>query len=443
MIPLDSLTPLDVIRCWPRGRRLAGLVSAGFHPRWARWSVIGEPAESIEVPPDPERVGEALGELDACHRLAESQETIFSRGWIVELRYELARVFEPTSLGRAIDEPVMVLHRCPGALVYDHLESRWHRMGSMRVPEFRQQSGADHAGLASGRSLAGAEEYGRAVERALEYISAGDAYQANVSHAITGEIVGSWRELASTKLAALCPWYGAYIETSPGRATLSCSPELLIEHNSRTRSVTTRPIKGTRASSVDPGILRRSDKDGAELAMIVDLMRNDLGRVCQAGTIHVASHRDIEHHGYDASRGQQGVWHSVSTVEGTLGRGASLSDLLRACFPAGSITGAPKIRAMQIIEELESRTRGAYCGSVGFVSETGHAAFNVGIRTATLRAGCGARRDGTFEYPVGAGIVAQSEPASEWEETLHKAAGMMEGVAPSPENECDEAPSFF
>ena len=150
--------------------------------------------------------------------------------------------------------------------------------------------------------------------------------------------------------------------------------------------------------------------------MIVDLMRNDLGRVCEYRSVRVERAREIEAHA--------GVIHGVATVSGRLRDGIGHADLLRATFPPGSVTGAPKVRAMQIIDELEPSRRGPYCGSVGFVSDCGNACWNVAIRTATLTCEAGSDAEsarGVLDYSVGAGIVADSDPEAEWEETLSKA----------------------
>ncbi len=159
--------------------------------------------------------------------------------------------------------------------------------------------------------------------------------------------------------------------------------------------------------------LTASAKDQAELNMIVDLERNDLGRVCKIGSVKVTETRSIEEH--------PTVLHGVATIEGVLRDDATFADLLRATFPGGSITGAPKIRAMQIIDELETVRRGAYCGAVGYLDADGTMQFNVAIRTMLIKGGMA-------HIPVGGGIVADSDPEAEYEETLVKAKAMFEAV---------------
>jgi para-aminobenzoate synthetase component 1 len=154
-------------------------------------------------------------------------------------------------------------------------------------------------------------------------------------------------------------------------------------------------------------------KDAAELNMIVDLERNDLGRICRIGTVKVTQPRTIEAH--------PTVYHGVATVEGVLPENVSFVDLLRATFPGGSVTGAPKIRAMQIIEELEPVRRGPYCGAIGYLDSDGTIEFNVAIRTMIATAG-------QIHVPVGGGIVADSDPAAEYDETLVKARAMFDAL---------------
>lgn len=285
------------------------------------------------------------------------------------------------------------------------------------------------------RSQMGRDAYESAVARVLEYIRGGDIYQANLSHRLRGEFSGSARDFFGAFMGEVGPWYGGYIETPDRhgnrRVMASASPELFLGVEGASGRVVTRPMKGTRPVGAGAGALRDSAKDRAELAMIIDLMRNDLGRVCRFGSVRVEEERAIERHGGS-------VWQGVASVSGVLREGAGIGDLLRATFPGGSVTGAPKIRAMQIIEELEPAPRGPYCGAFGYISDCGNAALAMSIRTALISGapGGGAARDeiagGVLDYPVGAGIVADSEPRLEWEETLAKAAILERmGEAPS------------
>jgi para-aminobenzoate synthetase/4-amino-4-deoxychorismate lyase len=209
------------------------------------------------------------------------------------------------------------------------------------------------------------------------------------------------------------PRYGAYLETK-SHALVSMSPELFIEVDRLAGRVITRPIKGTRAFHEDPRELLASGKDAAELHMIVDLMRNDLGRIAIPGGVRVTASRKVESH--------ETVHHCVAEIEAILRPNLSVVEMLRATFPPGSITGAPKVRAMQVIDELEPVARGPYCGTVGLISPTA-VTLNVAIRTIALH-----HTDadsGTLRYSAGCGIVAESQPRHEYEESLHKCAVLL------------------
>lgn len=258
--------------------------------------------------------------------------------------------------------------------------------------------------------------YIAAVARAIEYIRAGDVFQVNLSHRFSA-ILESPR-LVYDRLRALSPAaHGAFLDYGDF-ALLSNSPELFLRVTPQ-RRVITRPIKGTRPRS--PGmeaLLRDSPKDQAELNMIVDLERNDLGRVCEFGSVKVTQARVIEAH--------PTIYHGVATIEGVLREEARFSDLLAAMFPSGSVTGAPKIRAMQIIDEIEGLCRGPYCGAIGYLASDGSMEFNVAIRTMIAKAGW-------IHIPVGGGVVADSDPQQEYEETLVKAQAMFAAVGISAE----------
>jgi len=199
-------------------------------------------------------------------------------------------------------------------------------------------------------------------------------------------------------------------------AVLSSSPERFLRYEPRGRLIETRPIKGTRPRGRDgaedralAAALEASEKDRAENLMIVDLERSDLGRVAEIGSVVVPRLWQLESYAT--------VHHLTSTVRARLGADCDIVDLLRATFPGGSITGAPKIRAMQIIDELEPVARGVYTGAIGYIRFDGSMDLNVAIRTMVLK-------DGLASFHVGGGIVADSDPAMEYEETLHKGAGM-------------------
>jgi len=261
------------------------------------------------------------------------------------------------------------------------------------------------------------QSYMEAVARAREYILSGDIFEVNLSQCFRTRFAGpSWQLYERLRRHNPAP-YAAYL-TSPHGDVLSSSPELFLSVTDA--AVITRPIKGTIArgrtaisDAAAAEALASSEKDNAELAMIIDLERNDLGRVCSYGSVKVVERARVE----TFSR----VHHLVSTVEGRLKRGVDLWQLMRATFPGGSITGAPKVRAMQIIDELEPCRRGVYTGSVGYLLPGGRAELNIAIRTMVFR-------DGDVSLQVGGAVTADSDPLAEYEETLAKALGMVDAL---------------
>ena len=263
------------------------------------------------------------------------------------------------------------------------------------------------------------EDFVRSVERAKEWIAAGDIYQVNLAQAFEAEVCGEgsllalYETLREATPAPMAAWMAL-----GGKEILSTSPELFLKISGR--GIETRPIKGTRPRFRDSDEDRRSavelqtsPKEISELVMITDLLRNDLGQVCEFGSVEVSRMLELE------SLAQ--VHHLVSTVRGNLCPEQDALSALAACFPGGSITGAPKKRAMEIIQELEQRPRGVYCGAIGWLGFNGESEFNIAIRTLV--------RDGEkLSYQVGAGIVADSIPEQEFQETLHKAEGIRLGV---------------
>jgi len=276
-----------------------------------------------------------------------------------------------------------------------------------------RRSGAETArvGLRSTFSSAG---FVTAVEQAQRYIRAGDIYQANLAQ----------------RLAASCDWSGwevfqrlTAVSPAPFAAYLDCgqfqiasySPELFLRLSGS--HIQTRPIKGTRPRSADPTRdaqltyeLQTSPKEMAELVMITDLLRNDLGRVCEYGSVQVPELVRLERYPQ--------VQHLVSTVEGRLRDGSTHYNALAQCFPGGSVTGAPKIRALEIIDELEPVTRGPYTGCLGYLGFNRESQLSIAIRTAVCKPGC-------IFFHTGAGIVADSQPEAEYEETMAKASGFL------------------
>ncbi len=302
----------------------------------------------------------------------------------------------------------------PEMLIYQHDRQQWWQCGKLaeeigtgavrdEVPEM----GSFTASMTRG-------DYESRVRRIHEYIAAGDIYQVNLTQRFSTKLVGGtlfplYRQLREATPAPLAAW----MELA-GREILSSSPETFLRMSGR--GIETRPIKGTRPRYEDEGEdeasakdLLGSEKENAELIMITDLERNDLGQVCEFGSVRVADMLALER--------LEHVYHLVSTVTGTLRDGVDHLDALRACFPGGSITGAPKKRAMEIVSELESVPRGLYTGAIGYIGFNGESQFNIPIRTLV-------REEGMLQYHVGAGIVADSDPAAEYQETLDKAKGI-------------------
>jgi para-aminobenzoate synthetase component 1 len=371
-------------------------------------------------------------------------ESPFGPGFYGYLSYDLAPHVESSatlSPVRDVSLPDLWFGLYDCVLVLDHLKHEAFLVGSAGSSrEALQEALADGAqGLpAPGRGSPDAravdlrysvsrEAYLEAVARARQYIAAGDIYQVNLSRRLTATLHG---DDPTARLAALylrlrrsnpAP-YAAYIGLADGRAVLSSSPELFLDLSGG--RVVTRPIKGTRPLRPGDDVFNRrmrqellaSAKDRAELVMIVDLERNDLGRLCSYGTVRVTEPRALE--AYAA------VHHTVATVEGRLHDGHDVVDLLRATFPGGSITGAPKVRAMQIIAELEPVRRSVYTGAIGYLGPAtptqpaGRCILNVAIRTLLAVWP-------QVHVQVGGGIVADSQPEAEFDETLDKARAMM------------------
>lgn len=272
------------------------------------------------------------------------------------------------------------------------------------------------------RRLVSSAEHMRRVERCREFIAAGDVYQANLAYRMVADVEGTPEDCYERLRANNPAPYMAFADLERG-ALLSASPELLLEFDGRLAR--TRPIKGTARRSEDPAAdsrareeLLRSEKDRAELAMIVDLERNDLGRVCRPGRVWVEGFPSLESYAR--------VHHLLADVVGEVSSGVDACDLLAALFPGGSITGAPKLRSMEVIAEIEGEARGFYCGSLGFVDTRGQAAFNILIRTGLWRSRSGG---GELGFRVGGGITWLSEPSSEDAETLAKARGWTDVLA--------------
>ena len=363
-----------------------------------------------------------------------------SPGWVGYVGFEMSRQLErlPGTNRNDMGLPALRMGLYDRGVVLDHQE---HRAYAMAANGLRSMWGASESSLSelieAWEASAGVAEasggadaprlvfemdrdyYRWMIRKALGYIAAGDIYQVNLAQRLrfdrAGDPFAAYCRMRRTNPAP----YAAFLHW-PGGAIGSLSPELFLRQ--RGRDVLTSPIKGTRPRTHDEIVdaayrqeLLDSEKDAAELAMIIDLHRNDIGRVCEFGGVRVRDPRRIEAH--------PTVYHTVADIAGRLREEYDGLDLLKACFPAGSISGAPKIRAIEIIDELEPAARGAYSGAVGVLGLDGQMTFNVAIRTVQFYG------DSAAAY-VGGGIVADSDPEEEYEETLAKALGIMRGMRP-------------
>jgi len=391
-------------------------------------------ADPVAVVRTPEAARELLGDHTAPRALPGLPP--FQTGIAGYIGYEWGAALE----GVPCPEPDVLLAQYDWVIAWDHLEARaWlitrgaTQQASSRAAWVRDRLTAptpppplppamrDHPIPAPTPPLSNfaRDEYEAAVARIRDYIGAGDVYQVNLAQRFHAPFAGPGLALYRRLRARNPAPFGGYLEFA-GSTIASISPERFLRIDAATRTVEARPIKGTRprgaTATRDAALaaeLLASEKDRAENVMIVDLLRNDLGKVCRPGSVRVPRLYALESH--------PTVHHLVSTVTGDLADGMDAFDVLRAAFPGGSVTGAPKIRAMEIIAELERAPRGIYCGAIGYISTTGAMDFNIPIRTIVIR-------DGAATFHAGAGIVWDSDPASEYEETLAKACTMIEAL---------------
>lgn len=470
VLPLDADALIDALLHLDASRGAAILDSGGAHePSGARFLIAGfDPFEIVEArgrelrvwsrDGDSTRVEKAsvLDYLDARldglrtpkpHELAHLPA---AAGCIVTLSYELARDFQsPRAFARELDArrgPDAVLSFFDTLVIHDYARGETTVTSATNSPARLKETCDELEGAARERpkksrssarspspeSLASnftREEYLASVASIREHIYAGDIYQANLTQQLTRPLGGATPDDIFLRLRREHPAPFAAFLRQRERTIVSASPERflrveVLEEDEGGRRVEAWPIKGTRprgASAEEDARLRAellaSGKDRAENVMIVDLLRNDLGRVCRYGSIEVAEVCALQEH--------PTLFHLVSKVRGLLRADVSAGDLLRATFPCGSITGAPKIRAMRIIDELETAPRGVSMGAIGYLSFDGALDLNVAIRTMTIDTGCTAR------FNVGGGVVAESDPALEYEESLVKARALLRALGVS------------
>jgi len=346
----------------------------------------------------------------------------FGGGAVGYFGYDLARRYVDLAVSARDDAawPEMAVGIYTWAVVVDHQERRCRLNGDAAAlqcwRDLQQQppSGAKFQVRGAPRSDMSAAAYAQAFQRVQHYLRAGDCYQVNLAQRFCVQGEGDAYALYTTLRRENPAPFAAWLNFPFGQV-LSASPERFLKV--RGRRVETKPIKGTRPRQADPAAdraqaeaLRASAKDRAENLMIVDLLRNDLGKNCTPGSVQVPRLFEIESFAT--------VHHLVSTVSGELAAGHDAIDLLRGCFPGGSITGAPKQRAMEIIEELEPHRRGVYCGTIGYIGFDGDMDTNIAIRTL-------AHSQGRICFAAGGGIVSDSTVAEEYQESLDKAAALL------------------
>ncbi len=459
----DVSTPVGLFPALTQEGPGALLESVERSERWGRYSfVAGEPAAIIVgdehgvevrdvVRPIPIPAGRVAGSpfqalADVASKLRSPrlpELPALTGGLVGMLGYEAASLIDGSPFpGPAPPHPPIALLVVDRAVVFDHWRQRLILIahapsregldgGAAALDELAARvSGPPAIGpeaLSSSPSPIAVDDRDRArftesVGRAREHILAGDIFQAVLSRRTqTPAPDGALPIYRRLRLSNPAPYM--FLVRLPGLELAGSSPEPLVRVDGR--RVTTRPIAGTRPRGADAaeddrleGDLLADPKERAEHAMLVDLARNDLGRVCRPGSVEVTELMAVERF----SR----VMHIVSTVEGDLADGRTALDALAATFPAGTVTGAPKRRAMEIIAEEEEHARGPYAGAVGYLTFSGDLDFCITIRTAVVS-------DGTASVQAGAGIVADSDPDREFEETRAKAAALLTAVAPTVE----------
>ncbi|NJM29128.1 MAG: aminodeoxychorismate synthase component I [Rhizobiales bacterium] len=406
-----------------------------FEVRDGRVSIDGREADGV-----------ALGVIDrllAEHRMPHvTGLPPFQGGFAGYFAYEFGKRLEPgAKLSQApIAIPEVQLHLHDAVIAFDHMQERAFLISTGR-PEHdeakRRKRAAERAdemealiarnplplgarNITDWKSNFTRDEFEKAVARTVEYILDGDIFQANIAQCFSAKVpegfdaFSFYRHLRDRNPAP----FAAYLDCGPLKI-VSSSPERLFNFDGQI--IEARPIKGTRRRDADPSRdatliaeLTSSRKDRAENVMIVDLLRNDLSRVAKPGTVRVPVLCGLETYA--------SVHHLTSVVTAEIRDGKTAGDLIAAAFPGGSITGAPKIRAMEVIEEIERKPRGVYCGSIGWLGFSGHMDLNIAIRTVQFA-------DGVAQIHGGGGITARSNPAEEYDETIAKVARIMEAFA--------------
>jgi|GEM_PF-2238213 len=325
------------------------------------------------------------------HGVVELDGPKFVGGWVGFFTYDFCAELCGVSLRQNLRIPKMVFVWCDK--VYAFEVTKEDGLKSLKSGDFYVRN------FKSGITK---KEYANAFKKIQKFLSDGESYQVNFAQEFIGDFDGDPFALYQA-LYAMNPSQMCFFMEGEWGAVCSNSPERLFSLQNGV--LRTEPIKGTVPASDDPKFLLRDKKSYAELTMIVDLMRNDLARVSKIGSVKVLKHQLLMR--------LKNVWHSYSVIESQLESGKTIRDVFMALLPGGSVTGCPKKRTIGIIDRLENFSRGAYCGSAGYVSTNGNADFNIMIRTATVRGG-------GVSFPSGGGIVADSTCEGEYEETIQK-----------------------
>lgn len=448
----EDWTPEKLFRELHQETGFFWLDSAGGVPELSRYSIIGcHPFARLtlrsgtlwidgkpEVFSDREGVLARIGAILEKYNRKGNDSLPFFGGWVGYFGYEFGGYFEdlPQAPTDDLQLPEMDLAAYDGAYVFDHHQGQAWVTGSganepsgSTIERLRTLLSKD-----SGKTIRGGgtlpsvsflsnlepQAYQHRVERIREYIASGDIYQVNLAHRFQGLFDGQSAELY-LRLRRINPApFAAFLRTSDAEI-LSCSPERFLRWVDN--RIESRPIKGTRPRMAIPSedrlaaeALVRDPKERAELLMIVDLIRNDLGRIACPGSVQVTKLHHLESYAT--------VHHLIGEVQAELPQSYQALEILRATFPGGSVTGAPKIRAMQLIAELESHRRDVFTGAIGYISFHGTADLSIAIRTLV-------RNRDQLAFHVGSGIVWDSIPEQEYQETLHKARGVFNAFDPS------------
>lgn len=390
--------------------------------------------ETTEITRDGKTVKSGADPFELVKQQLQPEQTSaeglpFNGGAIGYFGYDLARRIEtlPVIAEAAEDIPDMAIGIYHWAIIVDHQQQQSYLVGHDLAAARWQALITQFSHLpqppqpvpfkVKGKVEANMDQafYTQAFDRIKQYLKEGDCYQVNLAQRFVAECEGDpWAAYQTLRELNVAP-FSCYLNL-PNVQILSSSPERFLKLSQGV--VETKPIKGTRPRKTDDAedqlqiqSLENSDKDRAENLMIVDLLRNDISKTCQKGSVKVPVIFDVESYAT--------VHHLVSTVTGVLAEDKHALDLLKSCFPGGSITGAPKIRAMEIIEELEPHRRGVYCGAIGYIGFDGNMDSNIAIRTLV-------HSKHTIRFWAGGGIVNDSDVAEEYQESFDKAAAMLD-----------------